>query len=644
MSTQVQHKSKLNTTAMRLIAFGLLLLMCIFKLFLSYKGLYQPEAMEQAQIARSVANNQGFVTKMIRPAELVLMSETSEDMPINFNTYRDVNYAPLNIVSMAAALKVTGHDSFVASRIPMDVDAPTGASTPKQNLYSADYTISAVSCGYFILAMVLAYSLIARLFDEAVSCSVVCCMVVSDLMLDYSISGLAQPLMLCCMLGGLHFLLSAVHLYASESSVRWVLYLAASFVMMTLMCLSGWLSLWIAVGYLVFCAAYFRPYGMYGFVGFIILLLGCSYSMWMNYQTVGSPFGNAFYGIFDCFGGSSESAIRSTTTTVASLDTSQLIMKFFGAIFAQLKSFYVNCGSVLVVPFFFLALFFRYKRTGVRAVKWALAAMWGGSMFGMALYGTDVPLSAGQLAILFAPLFAAYGFSLLFNFMAKINSRHITFAQLRGVSVLFIIFLCAGASIATFPMELYRGILFSEKGSPQYPPYYPPAMNCALHDLTNAEDVIATDLPWAVAWYADRRALWIPKSIDDYQKINNEILPDTGVGVQGIVITPLATDPMIPSAYAPTNYMKSGRPGGLSAISEQMGDFTPLALNFELARMAPTKELFLNNYVAPQNAEKTGQYSISDIVNFTAAGASAQFNDLVPLTGGAAVLYRKRPH
>lgn len=627
------------TTSVRLVVVIMLALMCIFKLFLSYKGLNQPEVMDQAQIARSVANGEGFVTKFYRPFELAKMDQRNGTAPLDLNNVRDVNHAPLNIVSMAAALKITGNSDFEASRIPVDENGE-----PMQNLYNADRVISAVSCAYFLLAMLLAYALIARLFDEIVAAATVCCFAVSELMLDYAISGLPQPLMLCCLLAGMHFLLNANNAMRSGDYVGLPLNLGLSFVCMALMCLSGWLSVWIAIGYLVFCSFYFRPYGMYGLIGLIVLVVFCAYSMWMNHKTVGSYFGNAFYGIYDCFGGSSEALMRSINSQDAGIDNSMLVLKFVGAVFAQIKSLYVNCGSVLVAPFFCLALFFRYKRSGVQCVKWALLSMWAFSCMGMALYGTDTPLSGGQLAILFAPLFVAYGFSLMFNFMARLNSEYITFGQLRGVSIVFIVLLTAGSTIASFPSDLYRGVWLREKGAPHYPPYYPPAMNCKLCDLTNDYDVIVTDQPWGLAWYGNRRAVWIPRTLDAYQKLNDEILSTTGVSVQGILITPSSYDPIIPSAYAPTNFRRSGRPGGFTAVSENMGDFTPLALNLPLAILDPRSSLFVNNFAPSQGAQGGGPLQLGDVVNVANNGSPAQFDELVPLNAGAAVLYRKRSY
>lgn len=631
MSELLNTKQKKSALAMRLVAAILLVLMCTFKLFLSYKGLNQPDVMDQAQIARSVANGEGFATKYYRPVELPAMQAINQDQIINFDNHRDVNHAPLNIVSMAVALRLTGHSDFEKSLIP--VQGSGNDITPAQNVYSADRTISAVSCLYFILALGLAYALIVRLFDDIVACSTICCLAVSELAIDYSISGLPQPLMLCCLLGAMHFLLNALQAQKENDSARAALHLLVSFVLMSLMCLSGWLSVWILIGYLIFCSANFRPYGMYGCIGGGIFILFSGYFLVQNYLATGSFFGNAFYGIFDCFGGSSEDALRSVHSSAASLNESMMVLNVLGALFDQVKSLYTNCCAIIVAPFFFVALFYRYKKDAVQKLKWAVLSMWALSCLGMALYGTNVPLSSGQLAFLFTPFFVAYGFSILFNFMARLNSSSITFAQLRGLTITGIVLLCAGTQISSFPIELYRGVWLREKNRPHYPPYYPPSLNCLLPGLTNPNDIVMTDQPWAVAWYANRRAVWIPKTVADYKAIRDEYLVGSGVNIQGILMTPSSYEPIIPSSYAPTVNMRDGRPGGFSAVENIAGEFWPLALNLPLTQNNPYAGPYLNAFAATQNAAGEGATGnqISEIVNLT--GAPAQFNAFIPLYG-----------
>lgn len=55
------------------------------------------------------------------------------------------------------------------------------------------------------------------------------------------------------------------------------------------------------------------------------------------------------------------------------------------------------------------------------------------------------------------------------------------------------------------------GILTAGRGIPAWPPYYPLGLNRDLRTQTAEKDFILTDQPSAVGWYADRKAIGIPK-------------------------------------------------------------------------------------------------------------------------------------
>ena len=42
-----------------------------------------------------------------------------------------------------------------------------------------------------------------------------------------------------------------------------------------------------------------------------------------------------------------------------------------------------------------------------------------------------------------------------------------------------------------------------------------------INSWTTEKEVIATDMPWAVAWYADRRSLWLPSTLKDFLDLND---------------------------------------------------------------------------------------------------------------------------
>jgi hypothetical protein len=55
-----------------------------------------------------------------------------------------------------------------------------------------------------------------------------------------------------------------------------------------------------------------------------------------------------------------------------------------------------------------------------------------------------------------------------------------------------------------------------------YPPYLPPYLSFVSR-LAPPDQWVATDMPWATAWYGDRASLWLPETLADFTKINDDI-------------------------------------------------------------------------------------------------------------------------
>ena len=53
-----------------------------------------------------------------------------------------------------------------------------------------------------------------------------------------------------------------------------------------------------------------------------------------------------------------------------------------------------------------------------------------------------------------------------------------------------------------------------------FPPYYPRGL-AELSEWYGEGDIICSDMPWATAWYADRRSLWLPLTIPDFNELND---------------------------------------------------------------------------------------------------------------------------
>ncbi len=600
----IQIRKVVNPVVLRVILATIVLGICFFKLFVSYRGLDQAVAMDQAQIARQVAQGHGFSTQFLRPLELkteatVRAQEKEEGKKnLDLSAFRDTNHPPLNICALAVALKITGSDRFEARRMVAN----------KSTIYGPDRVVAATSLLFFLTALVLLYLFLRQLFDETIAGTSVALMALSNLMLDYALSGLAQPLMLCCLIGSLHFLLKAVRQKEMVRTGAILLNLCLSFFFMALLCLSCWMGIWVALGLIIFCAIYFRPYGAMAIPGMVIITLALAGSLINNSDVTGGLAGNAYYALYNGFGSGEDLVQRATSATSIPLNDANILLRLLGYTFDQLSVMYVAMGSIVVTPFFFLCLLNRYKRSGTEAIKWALLCLWLSACIGMALYGINTPLNASQLSPLFAPFFAAYGLSLTFNLLArmKLGTR---FGVAQGISIGVIVLASAGSFIINLPKDIHRGIWLSNLAHPPYPPYYPAALNAkdetgkevSLADKSNPQDVIVTDQPWAVAWYANRKAMWMPRRVDDYVNELEPIITRSGCQVQGFLITPSSHSPNHTTAVA-------SRPGGMKGIMSENGDFAPLVMEGSVLLLMPKHNLALaDHFISADPKRKTAR-------------------------------------
>lgn len=561
--TELQKKSHNYFFLIRLILFVLIAGLCVFELFLNFRGLEAPAAMDQAQIARQIARGEGFTTKFFRPLDITAQnSMLGKEKSPDFNHFQETNYAPLHAYVLSTAIKAGGFDKFDKNRMDPEIS----------NVYAGDRWVAGVSMVFFLISLALTYFLFAKLFDEVLASSVVAFMGLSELMLQYAVSGLVQPMLMVMLLGIACLLGGAVRAQERYRRGQMTAYLCGAFVLVALMCLSNYLCFCLAVGLLLFCAFYFRPFGAYAGLGALILLVFAAVPAYLLLLPTGGILPHIVHAVFFSFGSDTGNLLlRSTSAGAVTFNSTDFFLRLLGYTFGQWGTLFHDMGGIIVTPFFFLALFNKYKRNSVEAVKWAIFSMWLCCSVGMALFGESGDVSPTQLAIIFTPFFTAYGLSLVFNFLARLQLG-VYFRAHRALAIFTLLLISSGAFLFELPMNLHIGILTSARGIPHYPPYYPPALNGKLYDMTNADDIIVTDQPWAVAWYADRKALWLPTSIDEYTRDMEPVFESSKQGVQGFLITP--TSHSMPE-------------GGLAGVVKQAGDFAPLALEGKLLILSP---------------------------------------------------------
>lgn len=609
----------------RLILAVLVLGLCVFELFLSFRGLDQPAAMDQAQIARQIARGEGRTTKFLRPLEVMDQSRAVDRRSegalgtkldntgkpvLDFDHFVDTNHAPLHSYVLAVALKMAGYDHFEAKRMDAEVS----------NIYGGDRVVAGVSMLFFLISLVMAYILFTSVFDEVVAATTVAFLGLSKLMLGFAVSGLAQPMLTCMALGVAYFVVAAVKADARGSLKLTIVYNVLAFALVIAMCLTNSLCVWAAVGLLVFSIFAYRHIGLQAGIGLGMLLLGYVLPLHFLCAPMGGTTAKFLHSIYFAFGsGSGEALMRASDASAIPFNSANFYLRLLGYVFDQIGNLYDYMGGIVVVPFFLLALFNRYKRQSAEALKWAVFAMWVGASIGMACFAEKGADSSDQLFIIFAPFFAAYGTALVFNFIARMQLAA-GFNAARALAIAVMLLFSSGSFLFELPQQLSFSILTSARGIPHYPPYYPAALNGKLCDMSNEQDVIISDQPWAVAWYSDRKSLWLPRSLDTLNRDVQPVLDRSGQAIQGILITPSS----------------HGAEVGISGMMAANGDFAPLVLEGKLLQMVPKHNMAFVELFNTQGNSQVKSRPLASLVS--TQGVFAHRNFLL----GADIVYYSR--
>jgi hypothetical protein len=231
----------------------------------------------------------------------------------------------------------------------------------------------------------------------------------------------------------------------------------------------------------------------------------------------------------------------------------------------QISDLHKNFGAILVAPLFFLALLHPFKRPSLASFRWLILLMWIFAGIGMSIYGIKRgSMDSNQIHILFAPIMTAYGLAMVSILWGRLNIPQ-SLGALRYGHLILIVAISAGPMLLSLPADLKRGLQAEGYGGfPHYPPYFPKAFNRTLADNTTTQDIIISDTPWAVAWYADRMSVWLPKTLKQIEEIE-EIASNQQTPIQGIVISPYS--------FNNSKILSTGAPG------RTYGDLFPLVYN-----------------------------------------------------------------
>ena len=523
---------------------ALMVVLAVALVFLGwrFRGFSIPEAMDQAQVAREVARGHGWSTQMIRP--LALWEFESNNLPLPKQQFPDTFNAPLPPLVNSVAVKLAG------DKIEFK---PKG----REYIAPVERFIVALAMLCFLASVGVEYLLLRRLFDARLAFWASGATLLCDLCWQYTLSGLPQMLMLLIFNAALYALVRALQIqraldnYSVQGGApvvaspdpnkppeaarpgkarRWM---AAAGACVGLLAVSHALTIWLFVGALIYLGGHFRRH--VPLVVIFAFAFALFYTPWLarNYRVSGQPFGLARYEIYDGVAGSTAQRMRNVDGPM----TNEVASYFFRpkiqhGIREQLAGLTGALGSNLIAIAFFLGLLNVFRRPEVNSLRWAILLMWALAIVGMGLAGPgeneSMPaIAPNQIGVLFLPVMLGFGLAYLL----------VLFSRRESASNVLVRFAFYGALFLASALPLIFSLLPSHSLPFQYPPYYEPGINL-LGAWTAPRDVIASDMPWAVAWYADRPSLWIPNKLKEMTSLSdNGKLPGN---LAGLFLTPIS--------------------------------------------------------------------------------------------------------
>jgi hypothetical protein len=511
-----------------------------FYLGIDFRGLSSPRGMEQAQIARQIANGSSFTTKVIKPLpftqvrEKMLKDDPASGGPSLASGIPDTYHSPLNPLINSLALGM--------------LDKETWKMGEKQKLFTPDVIIAGVSMILLLASIGVNYLLISRIFDAKIGGITALLMLLCESLWRYSQSGLPQILMLFLFSFAIYFLYKAVENTQAGKPVYLWIALTGGF--MGLLALAHWMAIWPFLGLVLFAGFYFNPRGvqLLTLIG-VFLLITIWWPLFHNMKWSGNPLGAGLYLFYagNAVVGDESGLMRDLEQSAGALDLNGLPSKVVINGINQLGDIYNYLGASIAAPLFFLALLHPFRRREIADFRWCILGMWLFAVVGMTIYGLkphseENPTDPNNLHIIFMPVMTGYGLAFLAVLWNRLNlPLHIP--VVRNGHFIAAVLISALPVLMLAPKRIAGSVAGHELRSTLWPYYVPKAL-AEYGGMVKENEVIVTDIPWAVAWYTDRSAVWLPRDKQQLQTMM-EYAAKRNQPITGILLSPyiLSTPP-----------------------------------------------------------------------------------------------------
>jgi 4-amino-4-deoxy-L-arabinose transferase-like glycosyltransferase len=551
----IVHRIEVGAGAryLRIAVFALVTLFVIVGYNLrSYRNFSTSEAMDQAQLARNIAEGHGYTTKYVRPFSMYLLKQANReridtltqeqktDLHMVKSRHPDLANPPVYPMVLAGLMK--------AGLVPKWTDATVEKKFAFENRYFvrslSDFTISLWNQLLLLLVVVATYLVARQLFDAQVGLLSALLVLASDQLWRFSVSGLSTILLLLLFMG-LVWSLIRFETVANdpEASGRKVLLTAVLIgVLLGLGMLTRYAYGTLIVPVAIFVAA-FGGRWRFPSAFVTVIVAGLIVAPWVarNVQLCGEPFGTAGYAPIEGSAFQGDRLQRSLEPDLSQIRLAHFWWKLFNNLRQMILTDLPTLGGGFMFSFFLVGLLLQFRNRTLSRMRYlllgALMTLILAQALGRTWLSDESPLiNTENLIVLVLPLVVIYGVGLFQVLLDQLPLP--TFAWRMVVTVIF-------CGLVSLPMVF--NFLPPRTNPVSFPPYHPPSIQKVAGWMKDSE-MTMSDVPWAVAWYGDRQAVFMTVGVSDdsdFYKLNDYIKP-----VSALYLTPRSLDAKFLSQWA----------------------------------------------------------------------------------------------
>ena len=479
----------------------------------AYRGFNSVEAMDAAQVARNLAEGKGYTTDFIRPFSVYLVQKHNHELhageiqttnAVDFaqlnGAHPDLANAPVYPTVLAGVIKLWRPDWTV------EMHKPFWSEGGRFMRYQAEFRIAIFNQLLFLLVVALNFRIAKKLFDVQAAWLTALLTLGADLLWKFSVSGQSTLLLLVIFLSLIWCLMKMEELGRTEKPPVRKLFILA--VTAGLLVGAGMLTRyafgWTIVPVVIFLTLFggVRRPGL-AVAAFLAFALAVTPWLIRNLAVSGTLFGTAGYAVVEgTFAFPGSRLMQSVNPDLTSAYwVRPYLSKFMGNIRLILQGDLLRIGGSWVAVLFFAGLLLGLRNVAARRLRYFTMMCLGVFAVVQALGKTQLSnlapeINSENLLVLLTPLVVIFG---VVFFLTLLNQMKTPSPQIR---------LAVIGVMAVISCQSLIANLLPPKSSPvSYPPYYPPEIQ-KISGWMHPDELMMSDIPWAIAWYGDRQCVW----------------------------------------------------------------------------------------------------------------------------------------